>query len=92
MFVSDTEIAQEIVKVNTFIPMKIGDCELKMSHLKQCVSLATPVWLLKHLPFFFFNIKLIISPLLLPNVGQVCHIKKSFSDIALQVEHFNHRP
>ncbi|XP_073333079.1 uncharacterized protein [Pagrus major] len=41
--VPDMEIAQEIVKVNTFMPMKINDSELKMIHLKQCITLTTPV-------------------------------------------------
>ncbi|XP_070710695.1 zinc finger protein 638-like [Pempheris klunzingeri] len=37
------EIAQEMVKVHTFTPMKMKDVELKMIHLKQCVGLSTPV-------------------------------------------------
>ncbi|KAM8773265.1 uncharacterized protein AB9X84_015129 isoform 2-T2 [Acanthopagrus schlegelii] len=41
--VPDMEIAQEIVKVNTFMPMKINNSELKMIHLKQCITLTTPV-------------------------------------------------
>ncbi|XP_045903071.1 zinc finger protein 638-like isoform X1 [Micropterus dolomieu] len=41
--VPDTDIAQEIVKVHTFIPAKIKDSELKMIHLKQCIGLSTPV-------------------------------------------------
>ncbi|XP_044044998.1 zinc finger protein 638-like isoform X3 [Siniperca chuatsi] len=41
--VPDNEIAQEIVKVHTFIPAKIKDSELKMIHLKQCIGLSTPV-------------------------------------------------
>ncbi|XP_070778079.1 zinc finger protein 638-like [Enoplosus armatus] len=41
--VSDTEIAQEMVKVHTFNPAKMNDSELKMIHLKQCVGLSTPV-------------------------------------------------
>ncbi|XP_068582772.1 zinc finger protein 638-like isoform X1 [Cebidichthys violaceus] len=41
--VPDMEIAQEIVKVHTFIPAKIEDSELKMIHLKQRIGLSTPV-------------------------------------------------
>nr|XP_020464649.1 zinc finger protein 638-like isoform X2 [Monopterus albus] len=39
----DTEIAQEIVKVHTFIPAKINDSEVKIIHLKQRIGLSTPV-------------------------------------------------
>ncbi len=45
MSVPDSEIAQEIVKVHTFMPAKIKDSELKMIHLKQCIGLSTPVGL-----------------------------------------------
>uniref|UniRef100_UPI0037E98A03 zinc finger protein 638-like n=1 Tax=Semicossyphus pulcher TaxID=241346 RepID=UPI0037E98A03 len=41
--VSDQETAQEIVKVTSFIPAKIGDTELKIIHLKQSIGLSTPV-------------------------------------------------
>ncbi|TDH16594.1 hypothetical protein EPR50_G00021640 [Perca flavescens] len=41
--VPDTEIAQEMVKIYTFTPAKINNCELKMIHLKQRISLSTPV-------------------------------------------------
>ncbi|XP_070832763.1 zinc finger protein 638-like isoform X2 [Chaetodon trifascialis] len=41
--VPDMDMAQEIVKVNTFMPMKMNDSELKMTHLKQCIGLGTPV-------------------------------------------------
>nr|XP_046255786.1 zinc finger protein 638-like isoform X2 [Scatophagus argus] len=41
--VPNMEIAQEVVKVNTFMPMKIKDSELKMLHLKQYIGLSTPV-------------------------------------------------
>lgn len=44
--VSDMETAEEMVKVNAFSPMKIGDCELKMTNVKQHVGLTTPVRLL----------------------------------------------
>ncbi|XP_078138864.1 uncharacterized protein LOC139914575 [Centroberyx gerrardi] len=39
----DLETAQEMVKVHTFIPVKMQDSELKMIHLKQPISLSTPV-------------------------------------------------
>lgn len=32
-----------MVKVNTFLPLKFNDCDLKMRHIKQFVSLSTPV-------------------------------------------------
>lgn len=41
--VSDAEIAEEMVKVHSFSPMKINDCELKMTHLKQSIGFNTPV-------------------------------------------------
>ncbi|XP_026158859.1 zinc finger protein 638-like [Mastacembelus armatus] len=41
--VPNNEIAQEMVKVHTLIPMKIKDTEVKMIHLKQRVDLSTPV-------------------------------------------------
>ncbi|KAA8594410.1 hypothetical protein FQN60_011545 [Etheostoma spectabile] len=41
--VPDIEIAQEMVKIYTFTPAKINNCELKMIHLKQRISLSTPV-------------------------------------------------
>ncbi|XP_068178106.1 zinc finger protein 638-like isoform X2 [Antennarius striatus] len=41
--VLDRETAQEMVKINSFIPMKINDCELKMIHVKQSISFTTPV-------------------------------------------------
>lgn len=41
--VSDVETAQEIVKVHTFIPAKIKDTKLKMTHVKQNISMKTPV-------------------------------------------------
>ncbi|KAM9856924.1 uncharacterized protein ACBR49_000588 [Aulostomus maculatus] len=41
--VPDMETAEEMVKVHTFIPAKINDCELKMIHLKQRIGLNTPV-------------------------------------------------
>ncbi|GAA6228710.1 zinc finger protein 638-like [Lates japonicus] len=41
--VPDMEIAQEIVKVHTFIPAKIKDSELKITHVKQHIGLSTPV-------------------------------------------------
>ncbi|XP_042340617.1 zinc finger protein 638-like [Plectropomus leopardus] len=41
--VPDMEIAQEIVKVHTFIPAKINDSELKIVHVKQRIGLSTPV-------------------------------------------------
>ncbi|XP_041640582.1 zinc finger protein 638-like [Cheilinus undulatus] len=41
--VLDMETAQEMVKVNSFMPLKIKDAELKIFHIKQNVSLSTPV-------------------------------------------------
>ncbi|KAF3687092.1 Zinc finger protein 638 [Channa argus] len=41
--VLDTETAQEIIKVHTFMPAKIKDKKVKMTHLKQCIGLNTPV-------------------------------------------------
>lgn len=41
--VPDMEVAEEMVKVNSFFPMKIKDYELKMIILKQSISLFTPV-------------------------------------------------
>ncbi|XP_029912492.1 zinc finger protein 638-like [Myripristis murdjan] len=41
--VPDVETAQEMVKVHSFIPAKIQDSELKIIHLKQTISLSTPV-------------------------------------------------
>ncbi|XP_078022456.1 uncharacterized protein LOC117254879 isoform X3 [Epinephelus lanceolatus] len=41
--VPDTEIAQEMVKVHSFMPMKMNDSELKLVHVKQRVGLSTPV-------------------------------------------------
>ncbi|XP_071360149.1 zinc finger protein 638-like isoform X2 [Trachinotus anak] len=41
--VPDMEIAQEIVKVHTFIPAKIKDSELKIIQVKQRIGLSTPV-------------------------------------------------
>ncbi|KAM9363183.1 uncharacterized protein ABDE67_013971 isoform 2-T2 [Symphorus nematophorus] len=41
--VPDVEIAQEMVKVHTFMPLKFKDSELKIVHLKQCIGLSTPV-------------------------------------------------
>lgn len=43
MSVLDMDVAQEMVKVNAFMPMKIEDSELKMTHVKQCISRSTPV-------------------------------------------------
>lgn len=43
MYVPDKDVAEEMVKVNTFLPMKFKDCDLKMSHIKQFISLSTPV-------------------------------------------------
>lgn len=41
--VSDTEIAQEIMKVHSFVPAKIEDSELKIIQVKQRIGLSTPV-------------------------------------------------
>ncbi|XP_030580465.1 zinc finger protein 638-like [Archocentrus centrarchus] len=41
--VADMEVAQEIVKVHTFMPAKIKDFEVKLILLKQHISLSTPV-------------------------------------------------
>ncbi|KAK2815487.1 hypothetical protein Q5P01_025954 [Channa striata] len=41
--VLDTETAQEVVKVHTFMPAKIKDTKVKMIHLKQSIGLSTPV-------------------------------------------------
>lgn len=41
--VPDVDIAEEMVKVNSFMPMKMGDNELKMTQVKQSISLSTPV-------------------------------------------------
>ncbi|TKS69402.1 Zinc finger protein 638 [Collichthys lucidus] len=41
--VPNMEIAQEMMKVHSFSPMKINDTELKMTHLKHCVYLNAPV-------------------------------------------------
>ncbi|KAG7235850.1 hypothetical protein INR49_002103, partial [Caranx melampygus] len=41
--VPDMEIAEEIVKVHTFIPAKINDSDLKITQVKQRVGLNTPV-------------------------------------------------
>ncbi|XP_019939414.2 zinc finger protein 638-like isoform X2 [Paralichthys olivaceus] len=43
VLVPDMELAQEIVKVHSFMTAKIGDCELKITHVKQRVGLSTPV-------------------------------------------------
>ncbi|KAM4612055.1 uncharacterized protein ACJ7VT_012653 [Polymixia lowei] len=43
VYLPDVETADEMVKVHTFIPVKISDAELKMSSLRQPVSLSTPV-------------------------------------------------
>ena len=43
MLVPDVELAQEIVKVHSFMPAKIGDSELKIIQVKQRVGLSTPV-------------------------------------------------
>ncbi|KAF0037976.1 hypothetical protein F2P81_010850 [Scophthalmus maximus] len=40
--VSDTEIAQEIMKVHSFVPAKIEDSELKIIQVKQRIGLSTP--------------------------------------------------
>ncbi|KAG7235856.1 hypothetical protein INR49_002053 [Caranx melampygus] len=40
--VPDMEIAEEIVKVHTFIPAKINDSDLKITQVKQRVGLNTP--------------------------------------------------
>lgn len=39
----DTEIAQEMVKLNTLTPMQLKDCDLSMTQLKQPIGLSTPV-------------------------------------------------
>ncbi|XP_059190582.1 zinc finger protein 638-like isoform X2 [Centropristis striata] len=41
--VPDVEIAQEIVKIHSFMPMKMNESELKTIHLKQRIGLSTPV-------------------------------------------------
>ncbi|KAM3622833.1 uncharacterized protein V6R79_003722 [Siganus canaliculatus] len=41
--VPDVETAREMEKVNAFSPMKINDCELKISHFRQSIGLGTPV-------------------------------------------------
>ncbi|XP_034543401.1 zinc finger protein 638-like isoform X2 [Notolabrus celidotus] len=41
--VLDMEAVQEMVKVHSFKPAKIGDAELKMIHIKQSIGLSTPV-------------------------------------------------
>ncbi|XP_034749834.1 zinc finger protein 638-like [Etheostoma cragini] len=41
--VPDIDIAQEMVKIYNFTPAKINNRELKMIHLKQRISLSTPV-------------------------------------------------
>ncbi|KAM7009668.1 uncharacterized protein LKV04_001604 [Tautogolabrus adspersus] len=41
--VPDMDTAQEMTKVHAFMPAKIGDAELKITHLKQSVTLSTPV-------------------------------------------------
>lgn len=51
MSVPDTEIAQEMVKVHSFMPMKMNDSELKLVHVKQRVGLSTPVGLSSILQF-----------------------------------------
>lgn len=43
--VSDVEIAEEIVKVHTFIPAKLNNSDLKITQVKQRVGLNTPVQL-----------------------------------------------
>ncbi|CAB1432929.1 unnamed protein product [Pleuronectes platessa] len=43
VLVPDMELAQEIVKVHSFMPAKIGDSELKIILVKQRVGLSTPV-------------------------------------------------
>ncbi|XP_035028199.2 zinc finger protein 638 isoform X2 [Hippoglossus stenolepis] len=45
VLVPDMELAQEIVKVHSFMPAKIGDSELKIIQVKQRVGLSTPVGL-----------------------------------------------
>lgn len=37
------DIAEEMVKVNNFMPLKMGDKELVMTQVKQPVGLGTPV-------------------------------------------------
>ncbi|XP_029353687.1 zinc finger protein 638-like isoform X2 [Echeneis naucrates] len=41
--VPDIDIAEEIVKVHTFIPAKINDSELKIIQVKQRIGISTPV-------------------------------------------------
>lgn len=41
--VPGVDIAEEMVKVNSFMPMKMGDNELKMTQVKQSIGLSTPV-------------------------------------------------
>ncbi|XP_060908904.1 zinc finger protein 638-like [Labrus mixtus] len=41
--VPDVDTAQEMAKVHAFMPAKIGDAKLKITHLKQSVTLSTPV-------------------------------------------------
>lgn len=41
--VRGVDIAEEMVKVNNFIPLKMGDKELVMTQVKQPIGLGTPV-------------------------------------------------
>lgn len=41
--VPGVDVAVELVKVNNFMPMKMGNKDLVMTHIKQPVSLGTPV-------------------------------------------------
>lgn len=41
--VPGVDVAQEMVKVNNFMPMKMGDKNLVMTLIRQPVSLGTPV-------------------------------------------------
>ncbi|TWW59498.1 zinc finger protein 638-like [Takifugu flavidus] len=43
VYVPNKEVAEEMVKVNTSSPLKFNDCDLKMRHINQFVSLSTPV-------------------------------------------------
>ncbi|XP_023007960.1 uncharacterized protein LOC101487872 isoform X2 [Maylandia zebra] len=41
--VPDMDVVQEMVKVHTFVPAKVKDCEVKLTPLKQHISFNTPV-------------------------------------------------
>lgn len=41
----DMEIAEEIVKVHTFVPAKISDTDVKITQVKHRVGVNTPVGL-----------------------------------------------